>query len=85
MIFAHDVSVEFAMALCFIARSKNMQESIRTCVFNEVCYSKNRFYMFCVACMIFAHDVALNVAMVLVSGLGRAFAAMSCIEIYLLF
>ena len=32
MILANCFAVTFAMALCFMAGSKNMQESIRTCV-----------------------------------------------------
>ena len=65
MMFAHDVAVECAIAIRFIARSKIMQESISTCVCKVVWFVEYGLYMFCVACMIFAHDVAVTFAIAL--------------------
>ena len=67
MIDASACRVKCAVALLLISRSKKMQGRIRTCVcFIEVsCVFKYGLYMFCVACMRFAHAFAVRFAIAL--------------------
>ena len=66
MIFPYYVAVQCAMALCFNYRNKKNKESVRTCVCSRrFVFSEYGLYMFCVARMTFAHDVAVQFAMAL--------------------
>ena len=63
IIFAHDVAVKLALALLFMFRNKNMSNTYNdACAVTRVEISKYGLYMFCVACMIYASDVAVQCA-----------------------
>ena len=56
----------FAIAHLLMSKSKKMPESIRMCVsFIEVRFVEYVLYLFCLACMIFAHGAAVQFAIAL--------------------
>ena len=69
MILAYVFALQIAIALLLVSRSKKMQESIRTCVFERgvifqiwIVYG---LYMCCVTCVILAYVFGVNCAIAL--------------------